>query len=187
MSDGNHELENHEYDGIRELDNQLPNWWLATLWGTVIFALGYVVYYHVGPGRSIEREFAEDQAEIALKQVVAKARDPGPSEEKLAAIVVNPDRRAEGRQVYALRCVACHGAAGEGGIGPNLTDDFWIHGGKLAQMAQVIRKGVLDKGMPAWDGMMTSDEIASVLAAIHAMRGTNPPGAKAAQGNREAP
>jgi cytochrome c oxidase cbb3-type subunit 3 len=87
-----------------------------------------------------------------------------------------------GKDLFQVRCVACHGASGQGLIGPNLTDEYWLHGGKLTDISNTITNGVSDKGMPPWGPVMTADQIHSVVAFIRSIRGTNPSGAKAPQG-----
>jgi len=98
------------------------------------------------------------------------------------AMAKDPAKVKAGRELFQVRCIACHGAAGQGIIGPNLTDEYWLHGGKLAEITHTITNGVPDKGMPPWGPVMSSEQIHFVVAYIRSIRGTNPAGAKAPQG-----
>jgi cytochrome c oxidase cbb3-type subunit III len=177
------ELLNHEYDGIRELDNPLPGWWLATFYATIVFAVLYVGYYHFGPGLSLKDELANDMAKLEERQRLAKKASPGPDEATLLAIVSDPAQMAIGKAEYIGKCASCHGILGEGSIGPNLTDKFWIHGdGSLVAIHQLVEEGVAEKGMPPWKAMLKPAELNAVVAFAHSLKGANPPNAKPPQG-----
>lgn len=174
----------HNYDGIQEFDNPLPSWWLATFYLAIIFSFFYVGYYHFGRGPTPEEELAKDMADLKARESAGAAQDPGPNPEALAAIFGDADRREEGHKLFLEKCSSCHGPDGGGGIGPNLTDKFWIHGkGSLVDIAQVVSEGVADKGMPQWKLMLKKDEIYSVVAYVKSLRGTHPANPKAAQGD----
>jgi cytochrome c oxidase cbb3-type subunit 3 len=174
-------LTKHEYDGIRELDNPLPSWWLGTFFVTIIFSFLYFIHLHLTPDNLIEDEYAaavKAQAELQTSNPVA-----APDEKALAAAANSPHEVAEGKAHFQALCVACHGANGQGGIGPNLTDRFWLHGqGQLSDLAKIIGGGVLEKGMPAWGQVLKADEVIEVAAFVRTLQGTNPAGAKAPQG-----
>lgn len=132
----------HEYDGIQEADNHLPLWWLWTLYGAIIFAVGYWFYYEefeVAPG--LAASYYAERAKILEKQ------GGDPTREELVAATATP-AVAEGQKVFVANCVACHEAKGQGKIGPNLTDNAWIHGGAPEQIWKTIKEGVPAKGMP---------------------------------------
>ncbi len=178
-----HEIAGHEYDGIHELDNPLPRWWLISLYLTIVFSLIYFAYYTLGPGPDLNQEL-----QTALQRLEEKtphaAGGPDLDEVRLAALSQDPHELKEGQAVFEARCVSCHGSKGEGLIGPNLTDSFWIHGkGDLKDIARTIRDGVSDKGMPPWGGMLKKDELYDVAAYVKSLHGTNPPNPKAPQGN----
>ncbi|MBI3556273.1 MAG: c-type cytochrome [Deltaproteobacteria bacterium] len=184
MSDEkNEKLTDHDYDGIQELDNSLPQWWLGLLYLTLLFGAGYYCYYELGSGPSIQDEFASEVAAMESKKTAAPP-SLFPEMPKLVAYQTSAEKLAVGKTVFQNRCVSCHGDKGQGLIGPNLTDDYWIHGdGKIGAIAKVVHDGVLDKGMPPWVTLLTDEELYSVTAYVKSLRGTNPAGAKASQGN----
>lgn len=176
-------LKEHEYDGIREYDNPLPSWWLATFFLTIIFSFLYWVHYELSGGQTQWEELKEDMA--AIERHKSHAPAPTESEEELLALLSSNEALAAGKAVYDSKCAACHGPQLQGMIGPNLIDDYWLHGhGKLIEIAGVIRKGVLDKGMPPWEGALKDDEIKAVTAFIHKQKGTQPENPKPPQGEK---
>jgi cytochrome c oxidase cbb3-type subunit 3 len=183
MSSDKGKLLNHEYDGIQELDNSLPQWWLGTFYITIIFSIFYYGYYELGSGESIDAEYKRTAAELDQKTKYAPNNNVFPDDEKLKAVIANKSNLAGGKSVYDSKCASCHAPQGQGLIGPNLVDKFWIHGkGSDAEIAKVIHDGVLDKGMPAWNALLKEEEIYQVAAYIKSLKGTNPPNAKAPQG-----
>jgi cytochrome c oxidase cbb3-type subunit 3 len=173
----------HDYDGIQEFDNPLPMWWLTTFFVTIIFGFVYWIHYSFGGGPSLADEL---KTELSVVEA-AKKKNPAPleSEQMLVALLTDKAALEKGQVVYSEKCLACHGPQLQGLIGPNLTDDFWIHGkGKAVDIALVVRKGVLEKGMPPWEGQLTDEQIRAVTAYVASQRGTNPPKAKAPQGER---
>lgn len=177
------ELLSSSYDGIQEYDNDLPRWWLALLWGTVLFGAFYICYYSFGPGLSPGEQLAKEMEEIqATQPKVPAAPSDAEAEPALLALVHDTNAIAKGKGVFDTRCAPCHGPQGQGVIGPNLTDTYWIHGAKITDTLTVVRKGVLDKGMLAWDGVIPPDDIRAVVAYIFTLRGTTPPNPKAPQG-----
>jgi cytochrome c oxidase cbb3-type subunit 3 len=178
----NEPLTGHNYDGIEEADNPLPNWWLMTLYLSIAFAIGYYAYYEIGEGPSLREELHQDLAQLEARKSsgpVAKF----PDEKLLAAAGKDKSRVVAGSEVFKARCISCHGDKGQGLIGPNLTDDYWLHGdGKLKAIAMTIHDGVAEKGMPPWGPILSEKEIYEVAAYVRSLRGTNPAGAKAPQG-----
>ncbi len=181
-SNNEKKMEGHDYDGIQELDNSLPKWWVNLFYGTIFFSAGYFLYYVLldGPGLMKEYEIEKKVQEIALLSQIGNEKPI--TEVELREILKSPDRIKQGKDIFQVRCASCHGEQGQGGIGPNLTDDYWIHGGKMVAIAQTITKGVSDKGMPPWGPVLKKEEIHSLTAYIKSIRGTNPPNAKAPQG-----
>lgn len=184
MSDNNNQYDQpiagHDYDGIQEFDNPLPMWWLWTFFGTIIFAFIYYIHYEFKAGPSLDQELATDMAAIEQMKATATAEAP---KVDLAALMNDPQRAQAGAAIYVGKCASCHGDKGQGLVGPNLTDKAWIHGAKPENLVTVITKGVLDKGMPPWDGVLKTDEIHNVIAYIYSIKGTNPAGAKPPQGD----
>jgi cytochrome c oxidase cbb3-type subunit III len=186
------QLLDHEYDGIREYDNPLPGWWLATLYGTVLFAVLYFLNVipglGSGPGRLAEYDAAMATAQAAT-QAAAAAHDPlaGVTDEALLALARDPAKLALGRTTFATMCVACHGPDGGGVIGPNLTDAYWLHGGRPTQILNTVNNGVLDKGMPPWGKSLPADQVIAVAAYVTTLAGTHPKAPKAPQGVAAAP
>lgn len=174
-------IPNHSYDGIQELDNPLPGWWLATFYITIVFAALYIGYYWFAGGPTLTEEF--DQAKkVRDTQMLATGQNKGPSDDELKAALASPKIVEKGKEDFTAKCASCHGDKGQGGIGPNLTDKFWIHGGKLADIAKTITDGVADKGMPPWGAMLSKAEIIELSAFVKSIGGTNPPNPKAPQG-----
>lgn len=149
-----------EADGIEEYDNRLPRWWVGLFLFTVAWSPAYAVHYHFIAERSQAGEY---DAEIAA----AAEKWPQMSAEQAASMVVTDDVIAEGKAIYQTNCVACHGANLEGGIGANLTDQEWIHGGTREEIAAVITNGVAAKGMPGWGPILGPEKVAKVAAFVH--------------------
>lgn len=253
------ELLGHAYDGIQEFDNDLPGWWKWLFYVTIVFAVVYILYFHVlGIGDSSRVAYLKEmnpqyaptltesgglvtayhspflsrdenltprvKAELAklsdasfeedLMRAMAKA-DPvqmeklktafpaeyqrfvtggrpaapggagAPAEPTITEPIKAPAALAEGAKVFSSQCFTCHGRAGEGLIGPNLTDEYWIHGGTIGDAIRVIRKGVPAKGMIAWEKTLTPGQIDAVASFIFVkLQGTNPPNAKPPQGEK---
>jgi cytochrome c oxidase cbb3-type subunit III len=176
----------HEVDGIQEYDNKLPNWWLYTLYGAIAFAAVYWFHYEVAgfgesPIAAYEVEMDRAAAEQAARIKAAGVMTP----EALSALAKDKGTVEQGRQVFAQTCAACHGANGGGVVGPNLTDEFWIHGAGSDQIYKTIRDGVPEKGMPAWAAQLGPDRVQAVTAYVISLRGTNVAGGKAPQGERD--
>ena len=170
----------HEYDGIREYDNPLPRWWLWIFYATIVF----VPLYYVLPGRLGENggNVAEYDAEVAAYKSGQPAAPPTISSEALLALSKDREAVEEGREVYARNCVACHGADGGGVIGPNLTDDAWIHGGAPSAIHYTVVVGVLAKGMPGWERLLKPEALDQVVAYVISLQGTKPATPKAPEG-----
>jgi cytochrome c oxidase cbb3-type subunit III len=178
----NDPLTDHEYDGIQEYDNPLPTWWLWTFFLTIIFAFLYLIHYESGSGPTLKEELA-----VAMKNLEQAAAQHAPAvtetEDLLAEQMKNPKMLELGATTFANKCAACHAPQLGGLIGPNLTDNFWLHGkGTRMDIVGIIRKGVPDKGMPPWETMLSKDEVYGLAAYIISKKGSNPPNAKAPQG-----
>lgn len=176
------QLLDHEYDGIREFDNPLPRWWVWLFSGSFWFSLAYFAHYHLtGNGESVAAAYAADVAEAHEREAKAALAQPV-TEESLGKLMVDAGSMAEAKALFGLRCTPCHGANAEGSIGPNLTDDAWLHGaGKLTEIYAVVSEGVLAKGMPAWGKQLAPAEVRKLAAYVGTQRGKAVPG-KAPEG-----
>ena len=182
MSDRDRLLD-HEYDGIREYDNRLPNWWLYTLYGAIIFAFGYWIYYHtLAVGNDMMQDHAVEAAEAARVQL-ERMGEGTITDETLALLADVPEKVVEGRKLFAQFCVVCHGQSGEGNVGPNLTDAYWIHGNQPTAIWNTVQNGVPDKGMAAWGNQLGPTRVQSLVAFVLTIRDTNVPG-KQPEGER---
>jgi cytochrome c oxidase cbb3-type subunit 3 len=163
----------HVFDGIEEHDNRLPNWWLGILWVSIVFAFGYWFYYQpskLGPDQ--KAAYDAEVAENARRQSESSPLD----DNALLALAKNPTVVSQGRQTFEQNCVACHGAQAQGVIGPNLTDKFWLHGGKPMEIHKTISDGVLAKGMPSWRPTLGPDRVKQLAVYVLSLRNTNVPG-----------
>ncbi len=179
MSGVTDEILDHDYDGIQEYDNPLPRWWLYLLYGSILWAIGYLPYYHYGPGALPEEALETDmQAWYQLHPPVQL-----PDEAAMLAFAEQDGVMERGAATYKIRCLSCHAADGGGLVGPNLTDEFSIHGQRLEQMIQVVYHGVPAKGMLSWKTQLSLEEIKEVTVYVHSLRGTTPAKPKAPQGD----
>ena len=173
----------HTHDGIEELDNPTPPWFMYLFYSTIVFGLIYGFYYHVYMDGDIQvTEYKTDMAAAEkAKEVYMKKFANSVNENNVTATTAAKDL-TEGSQVYMTKCVACHGDKGQGGVGPNLTDKFWIHGAGIKDLFRTITQGVPEKGMIAWNKTLNPLQIQKVASYILTLQGTNPPMGKEPQG-----
>jgi cytochrome c oxidase cbb3-type subunit 3 len=151
-----------ESDGIEEYDNPLPDWWVGLFWLTIVWSVGYALWFHAFSDRSPEARLAQEMAAAEARF----ASQPGAGDGVAATFAVTPEAVAAGGPLYATYCVACHGAEMEGGIGPSLVDVEWIHGGQASDVIRVITEGVPAKGMIPWKGILSPEQINQVAAYV---------------------
>ncbi|MES2892362.1 MAG: cbb3-type cytochrome c oxidase N-terminal domain-containing protein [Bacteroidota bacterium] len=175
-------LLDHDYDGIRELDNSLPPWWKYGFGITIIISIIYMLNFHVFGGKSPTEEYQQELAEAQIQKELYEANNADKIDENNLQMPAAAGLEA-GKEIFSASCWACHGKLGEGGAGPNLTDDYWLHKGSLTDIYTSIKKGYPDKGMQSWAKNFSPKEIANIAGYITTLRGTNPAGAKAAQGD----
>ena len=176
-------MTDHEYDGIRELDNNLPPWWIYGFYFTIIFGFIYLLNYHVFQTSPLQTEEYQNQlAEAALAKKERLKEVAASIDETNVTMLVDPGLLAAGKDIYAGNCANCHGQAGEGGVGPNLTDVYWLHGGGINNVFKTIKYGVPAKGMIAWQTQLNPESMQKVASYILTLQGTNPPNAKDPQG-----
>lgn len=160
-------LLDHEYDGIREADNPLPAWWVNLFWITIVFGIVYVPVVHtmnILPRENLNRA-----------NLAAAAKAEAREAELVASGAYDKDPVAAGKKYFGIFCVTCHGSYGEGGIGPNLTDPFWIHGPNQADITKTIKAGVAAKGMPTWGPILGDRKCDMIAAYIMTLWETKPP------------
>ncbi|MEZ4906365.1 MAG: cbb3-type cytochrome c oxidase N-terminal domain-containing protein [Saprospiraceae bacterium] len=171
-------LLDHEYDGIKELDNVLPPWWLWLFYFSIAFGIIYLVKYHIASDWSSSKEYSEEVA-IAKASVDKYMKDNGLDlNEANVTLATDAASIAEGKKIFNEpgKCATCHRPDGGGLIGPDLTDDKWIHGGDIKDLFNTINKGVPEKGMIAWGGTLSPQQIQDVASYILVeLHGTNPP------------
>lgn len=171
----------HEFDGIQEFDNRLPNWWMWIMYGSIVFALFYWIVFHTLSLRQLPREqFEEVMAEAQAVQL-AKMMEAGVDNDFFVAMADSPDKVAEGREIFTAHCVACHLDQGQGLVGPNLTDGNWIHGCEPMDLFKTVSDGVAAKGMPAWQNQLGPTRVMSVVSYVMTIKNTNVAG-KAPEG-----
>ncbi|MED5369402.1 MAG: cbb3-type cytochrome c oxidase N-terminal domain-containing protein [Myxococcota bacterium] len=149
-----------ECDGIEEYDNDLPGWWVGLFIVSIIFAIGYTANYHFISQTSQTAQYQAQMDEAA-------ALWPAPE----GPIAVTDEMVAEGKEIYMTNCIGCHGPELKGGIGPDLTDAEWIHGGSLAEIEHTVTEGVPEKGMVAWGSILGPVKIQKVTAFVHSSGG----------------
>lgn len=176
----------HDYDGIQELDNPTPGWFMYLFYATIAFAFVYILNFHVfNLGKLQDEEYAIEVKEAETAKAAFLAQSANNVNENTVALSTDAGVIAEGKAIYTKNCVACHGANGEGTVGPNLTDDYWLHGGKINNVFKTIKYGVPEKGMVSWEKQLTPKQISDVANYIKSLAGTNPPNGKEPQGDKE--
>jgi cytochrome c oxidase cbb3-type subunit III len=218
MSEYDDKLLDHDYDGIKEQDNKMPRWWIWLFILSIIWAGGYMAYYHVlKVGYLQDDEYLKEMnpnytRAASDNKLIANIIEPyhspyyapdrdrksnQPADTKSKAVFVEEKREtdtttyvaltdpagiAAGKAIFETKCVSCHGKFGEGNIGPNLTDDYWLHGAGISNVVKTIKYGVPAKGMLSWQGELKKDQILQMASYIMTLHGTHPPNAKAPQG-----
>ena len=173
-------LLDHNYDGIKELDNALPPWWLYSFYASIIFAVLYLGYYHILGGNTHVETF-EEEMEIARLDVEQYKRD-NPS--TFDATKVTASGTEAGKKIFKSNCAVCHAVDGGGGIGPNLTDEYWILGGGIKNVYNTISEGGRDgKGMIAWKNSLNPEKMQQVASYILTLQGTTAKKPKEKQGD----
>lgn len=175
-------LLDHNYDGIKELDNSLPPWWKYGFYFTIVWGIVYLIYYHLGSGPSSEKEYNDEVALAQLQIEEYMKKSANAVDENSVTLASDATNLDAGKTIYMDNCAACHGRLGEGGVGPNLTDDYWLHGGSIKDVFKTIKYGVPAKGMKAWQAELSPSQIRQVASYIKSLYGTNPPNAKEKQG-----
>jgi cytochrome c oxidase cbb3-type subunit 3 len=172
----------HAYDEIRELDNKIPPWFNYLFLGTVIFGIVYMISYHVlssGDVQAIEYKEEVQAAEIKKAKLI---KSGALLDENNLTALTDASALNSGKEIFVKNCAVCHAEKGGGLVGPNLTDDYWIHGGGIKNVYATIENGVPAKGMISWKSQLNPRQIQEVASYVLSLRGTNPPNPKAPQG-----
>lgn len=179
----------HNYDGITELDNHLPPWWKWLLYLTIIWGGFYLLAYHVFDTLPLSNtEYETELAVAAEKAKALKAANPGPQiDEATVEVTADAVALADGKQTFLGTCASCHRRDGGGDIGPNLTDEYWKHGGSIKDIFKVVKNGVPNTNMVAWGGVMSPEAIRNVASYVMSLKGTNPENPKKPEGDLYSP
>ena len=180
------ELTSHNYDGIQEYDNPIPGWWHFLFWGSIVFSMCYVMVYHSPLVPSLAKRHAKAEAR-ALEIRFAELRGIPMGEAKILQIMSQDAWLEQGEGIYKQQCALCHGQAGEGLVGPNMTDEYYKNTTTLAGVVEVIQDGAANGAMPAQRNLMNENEIALVAAYVASLRGQNLPGPREPEGEVIAP
>ena len=184
-------LMDHDYDGIRELDNNLPPWWVYGFYLTIGISIFYIGFYHFSSyAKSSHEEYAIEMKEAQEATDRYLAKQANKIDESNVVALTDVAALSEGKDVFDAYCVACHmesGGGAPGSVGPNLTDQYWIHGGGIKDVFKTIKYGVPEKGMISWKSQLRPAEMHKVASYILSLQGTNPPNAKEAQGELYVP
>ncbi|WP_020570121.1 cbb3-type cytochrome c oxidase N-terminal domain-containing protein [Neolewinella persica] len=173
----------HDYDGVRELDNNLPPWWKGLFYASIVFAPIYLYFNHFADSAASTQElYAMEMAEAEEDVKAFLATQKNAIDESNVILLADADALSNGNIIFQSKCAVCHGKEGEGGIGPNLTDEYWIHGGSIIDVFKTIKHGVPEKGMIAWKNDLRARDMQEVASFILGLVGTNPPNPKEAQG-----
>jgi cytochrome c oxidase cbb3-type subunit 3 len=178
-------LLDHDYDGIRELDNRLPPWWVAMFYITIVWGVLYFSYNHIsGYGQSSEEAYIEEMslAQASVDQFLAGRADV--VDENNVKLLNDEQSISDGKFIYQINCVVCHLESGAGLVGPNLTDEYWIHGGGIKNVFKTIKYGVPEKGMIAWSSQLRPADMQKVASYVLSMQGTKPENPKAPEGEK---
>ena len=175
----------HDYDGIKELDNHLPPWWKYLFYATIVWSVIYIFVYHFSDSLPLQdQEYRNEVAQAdELKKKFLATQPKVAIDENTLSYTADAAILSAGKELYTINCAPCHKADGGGGIGPNLADEYWLHDGDIKGIYATIKNGVPEKGMVSWAGVMSPQQLRDVSFFVMSLQGSNPPGAKGPQGN----
>jgi len=177
-------MTDHEYDGIRELDNNLPPWWVYGFYMTIVFAIVYLSYFHIFQIGDLQAAEYEKEMETARIEVDAYLKSQANNvDETNAELLTDAASLAEGKTIFETNCWQCHKKDGGGQTGPNLTDEYWVHGGDIKDVFKTVKYGVTSKSMPSWKDQLTPIQIHRVSSYVKSLGGTKPAEPKAPEGD----
>jgi len=174
----------HNYDGIRELDNHLPPWWKWLFYLSIVFSIVYMVFYHLTDTLPLPLQEYENELVVAQEQArkLQAANPVAAIDETNVTVATDAQAIADGKQTFLNNCASCHRKDGGGDIGPNLTDEYWKHGDDIKKIFTVVRHGVQGTNMIAWEGFISPEKMQNVSSYILTLRGTNPENPKKPEG-----
>ncbi len=173
----------HDYDGIKELDNPVPPWWKWGFYLSMVFAVVYIYRFHIVKSAPLQLEelaIATEEADKKVKAYLAASSDN--VDENTVVLLTNAADISAGQVIFSEKCASCHAPDGGGIIGPNLTDDYWLHGCSIHDIFKTIKYGVPEKGMISWKDQLSPKQIAMVASYIHGLKGAKPASPKDRQG-----
>jgi cytochrome c oxidase cbb3-type subunit 3 len=175
---------NHDYDGIEELDNRLPPWWVYMFYITILWAGAYVYVFHFSDiGLSQQEEYDQEIAMAEDAKAAYLATQGNAVDESNVVMLADAASLSSGESIFKASCSACHGQLGEGGVGPNLTDPYWVHGGGIQNVFKTVKYGVPEKGMISWKAQLPPTAMQQVSSYILTLAGTDPPNGKEPEGS----
>ncbi len=171
----------HSFDGITELDNRIPPWFNYLFYGSVVFGIGYFIHFHVLGGTLSAGEYDAQMAAAAIERRIVLANE-GSIDENNLTVLTTADALKNGAGNFQKYCISCHAKDGGGLVGPNLTDQYWIHGGSVQNVYAIIKNGVPSKGMISWQLVFTPKQIQELSSFVLSLQGTSPMVPKKAEG-----
>ena len=178
------EILDHNYDGIHEFDNDLPPWWKYGFYFTIVFGFAYMGYYHLT--KNAQLQVAEYETEMRQAALLVSAGTDDPTKLTAYQALTTAADLSSGKSIFTTNCAPCHGANAEGKVGPNLTDEYWLHGGEVNHVYKTIKFGIPSKGMVAWKGKLSGKQILQVTSYALSLQGSLPANAKPPQGEKQA-
>jgi cytochrome c oxidase cbb3-type subunit 3 len=172
----------HDYDGIRELDNKVPSWWMMSFYASILFGVIYMIRMYGTQTLPTQLEELAEANKVAAIQKEAYLKLAANNVDENSVKISDAAGIAAGKDLFKTNCVACHGSGGEGTVGPNLTDDYWLHQGGLKDIFYTIKYGWAEKGMKSWKEDFSPIQMADIASYVSTLRGTNPPNPKEKQG-----
>ncbi|PID56943.1 MAG: cytochrome oxidase subunit III [Ignavibacteriae bacterium] len=176
-------LLDHDFDGIKELNNKIPPWFMAIFYICIVWAGYYMVNYHIIGSGNVQEEEYQQEVEIAAMEREILNKSGSLVNEDNVTILNDVAALSSGKDIFTKNCAACHGQNGEGMVGPNFTDDYWIHGNKINDLFKIIKYGVPAKGMISWESQLSPTQMQQVASYILTLRGTNPDNQKDPEGD----
>lgn len=176
----------HDYDGIRELNNPTPPWWRWGFYFSILFGVVYVWRFHISETAPLQlEELKIAEAEAAVKKEAYLKNAANNIDENNVKLLTEATDLETGKKLFSANCAACHGPEAQGLVGPNLTDDYWLHGGKVPDVFKTIKYGVPEKGMKSWKDDFSPKQLAQLTSFIKSVHGSNPPNPKAQEGQKD--